>query len=65
MLFTNRVMTFMMPGMIDDNEYCLTVGIVWFGAVKSIDGGTYAGRCYDCIYNICDDDSHVIPYAYE
>lgn len=36
MLFTNRVMTFMMPGMMIMN--ILTVGIVWFGA-KKIDGG--------------------------
>ncbi len=38
MLFTNRVMTFMMPGMMMIMNV-LTVGIVWFGAHK-IDGGT-------------------------
>lgn len=37
MLFTNRVMTFMMPGMMMIMNV-LTVGIVWFGA-KKIDGG--------------------------
>ena len=37
MLFTNRVMTFMMPGMMIIMNI-LTVGIVWFGA-KKIDGG--------------------------
>ena len=37
-LFTNRVMTFMMPGMMMIMNV-LTVGIVWFGAHK-IDGGT-------------------------
>ena len=37
MLFTNRVMTFMMPGMMMIMNI-LTVGIVWFGANK-IDGG--------------------------
>lgn len=37
MLFTNRVMTFMMPGMMMIMNI-LTVGIVWFG-VKKIDGG--------------------------
>ncbi len=37
MLFTNRVMTFMMPGMMMIMNV-LTVGIVWFGANK-IDGG--------------------------
>ncbi len=47
-LFTNRVMTFMMPGMMMIMNV-LTVGIVWFGAHK-IDAGTNAGRCYDCIY---------------
>lgn len=36
-LFTNRVMTFMMPGMMIMNV--LTVGIVWFGA-KKIDAGS-------------------------
>ena len=34
-LFTNRVMTFMMPGMI---MYCITLLIVWVAA-KRIDGG--------------------------
>lgn len=38
MLFTNRVMTFMMPGMMMIMNL-LTVGIVWFGAHK-IDAGT-------------------------
>ncbi len=38
MLFTNRVMTFMMPGMMMIMNV-LTVGIVWFGAHK-IDAGT-------------------------
>lgn len=38
MLFTNRVMTFMMPGMMMIMNV-LTVGIVWFGAHK-IDEGT-------------------------
>lgn len=38
MLFTNRVMTFMMPGMMMIMNI-LTVGIVWFGAHK-IDAGT-------------------------
>ena len=38
MLFTNRVMTFMMPGMMMIMNV-LTVGIVWVGAHK-IDGGT-------------------------
>lgn len=38
MLFTNRVMTFMMPGMMLIMNL-LTVGIVWFGAHK-IDAGT-------------------------
>ena len=37
MLFTNRVMTFMIPGMMMIMNI-LTVGIVWFGA-KKIDGG--------------------------
>lgn len=37
-LFTNRVMTFMMPGMMMIMNV-LTVGIVWFGAQK-IDAGT-------------------------
>lgn len=37
-LFTNRVMTFMMPGMMMIMNV-LTVGIVWVGAHK-IDGGT-------------------------
>ena len=37
-LFTNRVMTFMMPGMMMIMNV-LTVGIVWFGA-KKIDAGT-------------------------
>ena len=37
MLFTNRFMTFMMPGMMMIMNV-LTVGIVWFGA-KKIDGG--------------------------
>lgn len=37
MLFTNRVMIFMMPGMMMIMNV-LTVGIVWFGANK-IDGG--------------------------
>ena len=37
MLFTNRVMTFMMPGMMMIMNI-RTVGIVWFGA-KKIDGG--------------------------
>ena len=37
MLFTNRVMTFMMPGMMMIMNI-LTVGNVWFGA-KKIDGG--------------------------
>ena len=37
MLFTNRVMTFMMPCMMVIMNI-LTVGIVWFGA-KKIDGG--------------------------
>lgn len=38
MLFTNRVMTFMMPGMMLIMNL-LTVGIVWFGAHR-IDAGT-------------------------
>lgn len=38
MLFTNRVMTFMMPGMTMIMNL-LSVGIVWFGAQK-IDAGT-------------------------
>lgn len=38
MLFTNRVMTFMMPGMMLIMNL-LTVGIVWFGAHK-IDAGS-------------------------
>lgn len=38
MLFTNRVMTFMMPGMMMIMNL-LTVGIVWFGAHR-IDEGT-------------------------
>lgn len=38
MLFTNRVMTFMMPGMMLIMNL-LSVGIVWFGAHK-IDAGT-------------------------
>lgn len=38
MLFTNRVMTFMMPGMMMIMNI-LTVGIVWFGAHR-IDAGT-------------------------
>ena len=38
MLFTNRVMTFMMPGMMMIMNV-LTVGIVWFGAHR-IDAGT-------------------------
>lgn len=38
MLFTNRVMTFMMPGMMLIMNL-LTVGIVWFGA-HNIDAGT-------------------------
>lgn len=38
MLFTNRVMTFMMPGMMMIMNV-LTIGIVWFGAHK-IDAGT-------------------------
>lgn len=38
MIFTNRVMTFMMPGMMMIMNL-LTVGIVWFGAHK-IDAGT-------------------------
>ena len=38
MLFTNRVMTFMMPGMMMIMNV-LSVGIVWFGAHK-IDAGT-------------------------
>ena len=38
MLFTNRVMTFMMPGMMMIMNV-LTVGIVWVGAYK-IDAGT-------------------------
>lgn len=38
MLFTNRVMTFMMPGMMFIMNL-LAVGIVWFGA-KRIDAGT-------------------------
>lgn len=38
MLFTNRVMTFMMPGMMMIMNV-LTIGIVWFGAHK-IDVGT-------------------------
>lgn len=38
MLFTNRVMTFMMPGMMMLMNL-LSVGIVWFGAHK-IDAGT-------------------------
>lgn len=38
MLFTNRVMTFMMPGMMMIMNV-LTVGIVWFGAHK-IDAGS-------------------------
>ena len=38
MLFTNRVMTFMMPGMMMSMNL-LTVGIVWFGAHR-IDEGT-------------------------
>lgn len=33
MLFTNRVMTFMMPGMMMIMNI-LTVGIVWFGAKR-------------------------------
>lgn len=37
-LFTNRVMTFMMPGMMMIMNV-LTVGIVWFGA-KKIDAGS-------------------------
>ena len=37
-LFTNRIMTFMMPGMMMIMNV-LTVGIVWFGAHK-IDQGT-------------------------
>ena len=40
-LFTNRVMTFMMPGMMMIMNV-LTVGIVWFGAHK-IDAGTMQG----------------------
>mgnify|MGYP000052011869 FL=1 len=38
MLFTNRVMTFMMPGMMLIMNL-LTVGIVWVGAHK-IDAGS-------------------------
>lgn len=38
MLFTNRVMTFMMPGMMLIMN-CLSIGIVWVGAHK-IDAGT-------------------------
>lgn len=38
MLFTNRVMTFMMPGMMIIMNL-LSIGIVWFGAHK-IDAGT-------------------------
>ena len=37
-LFTNRVMTFMMPGM-SMIMYCITLGIVW-GAAGRIDDGT-------------------------
>ena len=37
-LFTNRVMTFMMPG-VSMIMYCITLGIVW-GAAGRIDDGT-------------------------
>ena len=42
MLFTNRVMTFMMPGMMMIMNI-LTVGIVWFGAKKIYGGNMQVG----------------------
>lgn len=42
MLFTNRVMTFMMPGMMMIMNV-LTVGIVWFGAHKIDQGNMQVG----------------------
>ena len=59
MLFTNRVMTFMMPGMMMIMNV-LTVGIVWFGAHK-IDQGTM--QVHDGVYHVCDDDCHGILNA--
>ena len=61
-LFTNRVMTFMMPGM-SMIMYCITLGIVWVAAGR-IDKGFYAGRYHDCVYYICHDDCYVIPHAF-
>ena len=61
MLFTNRVMTLMMPGMMLI-MYALTVAIVWVAA-KKIDLGSDAGWFHDCIYHVCDADRYGIPDA--
>lgn len=60
-LFTNRVMTFMMPGM-SMIMYCITLGIVWVAARQNRQG-LYAGRYDDCVYYICHVDCHVISHA--
>lgn len=63
MLFTNRVMTFMMPGMMMIMNV-LSVGIVWVGAHK-IDAGTMQVGRNDSVYHLCDDDRHVILNAHD
>ena len=55
MLFTNRVMTFMMPVMMLIMNI-LTVGIVWFGA-KKIDGGN--NHRYNLTDGVLLKDNHI------
>lgn len=62
MLFTNRVMTFMMPVMMLIMN-CLSVGIVWVAAHR-IDSGVMQVGSMISIYYLCNADSYVIPYAY-
>ena len=61
MLFTNRVMTLMMPGMMLI-MYALTVAIVWVAA-KKIDLGVMQVGSMTAFYHVCDADRYGIPDA--
>ncbi len=62
-LFTNRVMTFMMPVMMMIMNG-VTVLIVWFGSYGS-GCRKPPGRRYACIYYIYNADCYGVPYDYD
>lgn len=59
MLFTNRVMNFMMPLMMMV-RYGITILIEWLQATEL--SGCFGSWVYDCIYYLYNADSYVFPY---